>query len=194
LHSECVWLRLWVELPSAAQTERYRRFLAGYGAEQQRSGRFRWPPSPGLLNVRELLAFEQPVPPEIRLYGVVSFGFLLVCLVNAVGLLLAKFMSRSSDVGVRRALGATQIAIFTQCLIETGVIGLAGGLLGLGFCLLGLAGIRSLVSGPTVRFMYVDGGDILIALGLAVTATLLAGLYPTWRATRVQPAWQLKII
>jgi putative ABC transport system permease protein len=124
----------------------------------------------------------------------VSFSFLLVCLINAVGLMLAKFMSRDAEVGVRRALGATRAAIFMQCLMETGVIGAAGGLLGLALCAWGLAGIRALVAGgPSVAYMYIDAGDVLIALALAVAATLIAGLYPTWRMTQVQPALQLKV-
>ncbi len=193
LRSECAWLRLWVELPDAAAAQRFRHFLEGYAAEQQHSGRFAWAPLPKLLNLREVLAYEQPVPDAIRLYSVVSFSFLLVCLINAVGLMLAKFMSRDAEVGVRRALGATRGTIFMQCLIETGVIGAAGGLLGLGLCMWGLAGIRALVVGPAVAYMYIDAGDVLIAVALAVAATLIAGLYPTWRMTQVQPALQLKV-
>ena len=40
LHSECIWLAYWVELPTTAQAEAYRQFLHGYAAEQQRAGRF----------------------------------------------------------------------------------------------------------------------------------------------------------
>ncbi len=78
------------------------------------------------------------VPNEVRILILVSFGFLLVCLMNAMGLMLAKIMGRAGDIGVRRALGASRAAIFAQCLIETGVVGLAGGILGLGLTALGL--------------------------------------------------------
>jgi putative ABC transport system permease protein len=80
-----------------------------------------------------------------------------------VGLLLAKFLRRSGEIGVRRALGAPRKAIYLQFLTEAGMVGLAGGVLGLALTLL-----------------------------VAVVATVLAGLYPTFRASRVQPAWQLK--
>ena len=40
----------------------------------------------------------------------------------------------------------------------------------------------------------ITDGDVLIALAVALAATLLAGLYPTWRALQVQPALQLKTL
>ena len=122
----------------------------------------------------------------------VSFGFLFVCLVNAVGLMLAKFMSRAGETGVRRALGATRRAIFLQCLVETGVIGLAGAVLGLALTALGLAGMRASFSEDLVHLLQLDPTDVLLTMLLAVSSALLAGVYPNWRATQVQPAWQLK--
>src|SRR5271165_1360065 len=124
--------------------------------------------------------------------GVVSFSFLLVCLLNAMGLMLAKIMGRAVDIGVRRALGASRRAIFSQCLIEAGVVGFAGGLLGLGLTLLGLSGLRSLLSDDVNRLTHFSAIDVAIAITVSVVATTLAGLYPTWRAVQVQPAWQLK--
>jgi putative ABC transport system permease protein len=106
--------------------------------------------------------------------------------------MLAKIMNRAGDIGVRRALGANRATIFGQCLMEAGVVGLVGGLLGLALTALGLAGVRLIVSESTARLTHLSLSDIAIALGLAVCATTLAGLYPTWRAAHVQPAWQLK--
>jgi putative ABC transport system permease protein len=115
-----------------------------------------------------------------------------VCLLNAMGLMLAKIMGRAGDIGVRRALGADRGAIFAQCLIEAGVVGVAGALLGLLLTMLGLMGLRSLLSEQVTRLTHFSLSDIAIAVTLAIVATILAGLYPTWRAAQVQPAWQLK--
>jgi putative ABC transport system permease protein len=123
---------------------------------------------------------------------VVAFSFLLVCVLNACGLMLAKFMGRASDIGVRRALGASRGAIMAQCLIEAAVVGLAGGVLGLALTALGLMGLRSVLSEQIVRLTHSDLTQVGIALALAIVATLLAGLYPAWRAAHVMPAWQLK--
>jgi putative ABC transport system permease protein len=192
LRSECVWMQFWVELPTAADVESYRTFLNNYATEQQHLGRFHWPAHTRIRDVREWLAYRHVVSDEVRILVLVSFSFLLVCLLNAMGLMLAKIMGRAGDIGVRRALGASRSAIFGQCLIEAGVVGLAGGLLGLALTALGLMGLRSLLSEEASRLTHFSAADIAIAVVLAVLATTLAGLYPTWRAAQVQPAWQLK--
>jgi putative ABC transport system permease protein len=192
LRSECVWLQYWAELPAAADVAAYRTYLNNYASEQQRAGRFHWPAHTKIRDVREWLVYQHAVSDNVRILVLVSFSFLLVCLLNAMGLMLAKIMGRASDIGVRRALGASRGAIFSQCLIEAGVIGLAGGLLGLVLTALGLMGLRSLVSESVGRLTHFSPSDITIAIVLAVLATTLAGLYPTWRAAQVQPAWQLK--
>jgi putative ABC transport system permease protein len=192
LRSDCVWLQFWVELQSAAAVHNYRAFLGNYAAEQQRLGRFHWAPHTQLRDVNEWLHYRHIVPSEVRILILVSFGFLLVCLMNAMGLMLAKIMGRASDIGVRRALGASRGAIFAQCLVETGVVGLAGGVLGLGLTALGLWAARSLLEKQFVALAHLDLTDTAIAVLLAVGATVLAGIYPTWRAAHVQPAWQLK--
>ena len=192
LRSDCIWLQFWAELPTAAEAQNYRAFLNNYAAEQQRLGRFHWPPHTKLRDVNEWLRYRHIVPSEVRILILVSFGFLLVCLMNAMGLMLAKIMGRAGDIGVRRALGASRAAIFAQCLIETGVVGLAGGILGLGLTALGLWAARSLLAKQFVALAHLDLTDTAIAVLLAVGATVLAGIYPTWRAAHVQPAWQLK--
>jgi putative ABC transport system permease protein len=192
LHSECIWIQYWVELPTAADVDHYRSFLNNYASDQQRSGRFHWPAHTRIRDVREWLVYKHAVSDEARILVLVSFSFLLVCLLNAMGLMLAKVMGRAVDIGVRRALGANRGAIFAQCLIEAGVVGFVGGLLGLLLTALGLLGLRSLFSEDVNRLTHLGITDISIAVLLSVTATILAGLYPTWRAAQVQPAWQLK--
>jgi putative ABC transport system permease protein len=172
--------------------QKYRLWLDNYASEQKRLGRFHWPNHTNVRDVRDWLAYQHVVDDNVKILVLVSFSFLLVCLLNAMGLMLAKIMGRAADIGVRRALGADRGAIFTQCLIEAGVVGLAGGLLGLGLTSLGLLGLRSLLSESVGRLTHFSVGDVIIAVLLAVMATTVAGLYPTWRAAQVQPAWQLK--
>src|SRR5271163_687064 len=163
LCSDCIWLQFWAELPTAADAARYRFFLNNYAADQQRIGRFTWPPHTRIRDVREWLVHEHAVRDEVRILVLVSFSFLLVCLLNAMGLMLAKILGRAGDIGVRRALGANRGAIFAQCLIEAGVIGLAGGLLGLVLTALGLVGLRALLSEQVTRLTHFSPSDIAIA-------------------------------
>jgi putative ABC transport system permease protein len=192
LQSECTWIQFWVELPTRADADHYRAFLNNYASEQRGTGRFTWPARTQLRDVPQWLAYNAIIPNEVNILIMVSLGFLLVCLMNAMGLMLAKIMGRAGDIGVRRALGASRRAILSQFLIETGVVGLAGGLLGLLLTTLGLLTARSLLPSEFVLLTHLDGIETAGTVAFAIVATMLAGLYPTWRAMRVQPAWQLK--
>ena len=145
-----------------------------------------------MRDVRDWLTYHKVVSTETRILVVVSFSFLFVCLLNSAGLMLAKVVARTSDTSVRRALGASRRAIFAQCLIETALVGIVGGLLGLLLTDLGLELLRSLVSEESRSVLHLDAVDVGLALILAVVATIAAGIYPTWRAARLQPALQLK--
>ena len=194
LHSNCIWMSFWAELTTADEVTRYRVYLHNYATEQRRTGRFAWLPKTELRDVTQWLSYSRVVPSTVDTLTGVSFALLAVCVLNAVGLLLANFMARSGTVCVRRALGATRPAIFAQFMIEAGVIGLVGGLLGIGLTELGLLSCRVVLQADLTVLTRLHGTDVLIATAVALGATLLAGLYPTWRATRVEPALQLKTL
>jgi putative ABC transport system permease protein len=192
LHGECVWLKVWVELAGPKQVADYRQFLTAYAALQQHEGRFHWTPNVRLYDVNAYLDVNQVVPPEASVSLLVAVSFFVICIVNTIGLLLAKFMRRSAEIAVRRALGASRIAIYCQYLVEAGTVGLAGGLLGLILTYAGMFGLGLLFKPEIARLAHVDFALIGLTLGTAVLATVVAAFYPTWRASRVQPAWQLK--
>ncbi|GLQ87729.1 ABC transporter permease [Dyella flagellata] len=193
LSSNCAWLQYWVELPTAGDADNYRQFLQQYATDQQRAGRFGWPALTRLRNVREWLIYKHVIPDEIRAVMAVGFSFLLVCLINAIGLMLAKFNGRTSDLGVRRALGASKRDVVVQCLAESALVGLLSGVAGLALTLLAVAAERNVVSESLAKVIHVDLVLVLITLLLAEIATICAGLYPAWRASRIQPALQLKM-
>ncbi|MDO1528237.1 ABC transporter permease [Fulvimonas sp. R45] len=192
LQSNCVWITPWVELDSPAEAEGFRRFLTNYAADQQRAGRFSWPPNVRLRDVVQWMDYEQVVPPESRISLAVALGFFLICLVNTIGLLLAKFMRRAGEIGVRRALGATRSEIYAQYLVEAGTVGLAGGVLGLLLTAVGVSGVGILFQPEIARLARLDPSLVGLTLAVAIAATVLAAFYPAWRAAHVQPAWQLK--
>lgn len=189
--ASCVWLQLWVELDTPAKAAAYKDFLVHYSQEQKSSGRFQRPPNVRLSNVMQWLDTNQVVPSDVRLQTWLAFGFLAVCLINTVGLLLAKFLRRSGEIGVRRALGAARRQVFAQLLTEAGLIGLAGGVLGL---LLAIGGLWLVRRQPAdyAELARLDATMLLTTFALAIGASLLAGLLPAWRACQVPPALQLK--
>jgi putative ABC transport system permease protein len=192
VRSECVWVQFWAELPTAADADRYRVNLNNYAADQQRSGRFHWPPHTQLRNVNQWLKYRHLVPNELNILVLASFGFLFVCLMNAMGLMLAKIVARTQDIGVRRALGASKGAIASQCLVEAAVIGVMGAALGLVLTMLGVLGMRAVFSKEFERLSYISASTVSLVVLVAIAATIGAAIYPTWRAAGVEPALQLK--
>jgi putative ABC transport system permease protein len=190
-NAPCVWIQYWVELNTPGKVTAYERYLRNYSDQQRAAGRFQRPTNVRLRNVMQWLDFNRVVPGDVRLQVWLAFGFLLVCIVNTIGLLLAKFLRRSSEIGVRRALGASRRAIFAQCMVEAGLIGLVGGVLGLGLALLGLWAVRQQPS-SYAELANLDPIMLLVAFALALVASLLAGLLPAWRAMQIAPAMQLK--
>ncbi len=191
VNAPCTWIQYWVELDTPAKASAYRDYLVNYSDQQRASGRYKRPTNVRLRDVMEWLEFNRVVPSDVVMQLWLGLGFLLVCLVNTVGLLLAKFLRRGSEIGVRRALGASRSAIFTQCLVEAGTVGLAGGILGLCLSLLGLWAVRQQPA-SYAELARLDLGMLLLTFVLAIVASVLAGLLPAWRAMQVTPAIQLK--
>lgn len=186
------WLQFWAQLDTPMQVAAYRQYLADYSAQQKALGRFQRPPANAkLYGLMDWLAHENLVPNDVRLQLWLALGFLFVCMLNIVALLLAKFLRRSGEISVRRALGAGRRDIFAQLGIESALIGVAGGALGLLVAQLGLWSIRQRPD-DYAHLAQMDGAMLLGTLVLAVLASVLAGLLPAWRACRVAPALQLK--
>ncbi|MEO7734664.1 MAG: ABC transporter permease [Kofleriaceae bacterium] len=191
LGAPCEWIQLWVELDSKAKVDAYRDVLIRYSDDQRRAARFQRPTNVRLRDVLAWLHYKEVVPNDVRLQTWVALGFLLVCLINTVGLLLTKFLRRSMEIGVRRALGASKRAIFIQLLVEAGMVGVAGGILGLGLAWLGLSAVQHQ---PTAyaELARLDLPMLGATFALAVVSSMLAGLLPAWRGCQVTPAIQLK--
>jgi putative ABC transport system permease protein len=191
LNVNCVWLQYWVQLDSADKAKAFRQYLDDYSARQKAAGRYERPPNARLHDLMKYLEVQNVVPKDVRLQAWLAFGFLGVCLLNTVGLLLAKCLRRSSEIGIRRALGASRRAIFLQFLVEAGVIGVAGGFVGLALALLGLWAVRQ--NGEAFApVIALDLPMLATTFVLALAASIAAGLLPAWRACQVTPALQLK--
>jgi putative ABC transport system permease protein len=191
LASECIWQQFWVQLDTPAKLDEYRSFLDSYVNEQKKLGRFPRPMNNRLYNVTEWLQNQKVVPKDVEVQVGLSFAFLLVCLINTIGLLLAKFMRKTGEIGLRRALGASKPQLFGQHMVESGVIGVSGGVLGLLLTLIGLWMVRLLYA-DYANVARLDWPMVATTIVLAIGAAVLAGLYPTWRACQIAPAAQLK--
>lgn len=193
LRSEISFISYWVELQDPVAAADYRNYLHAYADEQRTAGRFHWPANVELHDQADWLNNQHVVPPEARISFVVALGLLLVCAVNTVGLLLARFLRRSGDIGVRRALGGSRTAILLQYLTEAAVIGLAGGLLGsvLTACFVNSLGLVFPVE--VARLAHVTWFTLLLPPMVALCVVLSAAAYPILRACRIEPGWQVKL-
>ena len=128
---------------------------------------------------------------DIYLFFGLALLFLFVCLFNAASLISTKFVTKTAEIALRRALGATQQAIFIQCIIETIFFGIMGATLGLLLSLFGLEGIKLLYPNFSA-FVALDITLVGLTIGLAILASVLAGLIPTLQTCRIAPATELK--
>jgi len=190
-NAPCLWIQYWVELGDAGRQADYRAYLESYARQQHDAGRFSHPADNRLSDVMTWLDRNHAVPADVRLQLWLALVFLGICLLNTVGLMLAKFMRHGGEIGVRRALGASRRAIFAQHLVEAGMIGAAGGTLGLLFAWIGLWLVRRQPA-DYAGLAHMDGSMLLGTLVLALVSSLLAGALPAWQAMRVQTALQLK--
>jgi putative ABC transport system permease protein len=195
LASECIWIQMWVELSSASDKDNYMQFLDDYVDQQKALGRFPRPLNNRLSTPAEWMVNREVVDDMVNVLLSLAVLFLAVCLLNTIGLLLAKVMRRTSDISLRRALGASKSALFYQYLIEAGMIGIAGGLAGIGMTWLGLQGLENVFSEyDFISYLVsMDWTMVFYAVLLAIVSTLGAALYPTWRACSVSPASTLRI-
>jgi len=191
---ESLFLGFWVELPNPEAVKAYKSYLDAYVAEQKKLGRFPHPANNRVTSMLDLMAELRVVPPQTKALAAISLLFLVVAALNLIGLFLGKFLARASNVGVRRALGASRLTIFVQHLVECELMGLAGGVLGVLFSLAGLALLNRVYGdGPEgVAFFQLDVPMILAAVALSLLAGAIAGLYPAWRICAIPPARHLK--
>lgn len=192
--SETCWIQYWVEL-DPAKVGAYRGFLDRYSEEQKALGRFPRPLNNRVTPLMEWMKVREVTPPAIVMVMMISLLFLLVCALNLMGLLLGKFLARSNLVGVHRALGATRGAIFGQHILECKLVGVIGGVVGLGFAVFALRVINGMIPSGIIPsdLLRIDATVFGWAILLSLLASLVAGVYPAWRACNIAPAVQIKL-
>jgi len=191
LNSESVWVQYFVELESAREREELVAHLDAYVGEQKRLGRFERPMNNNIYNVEEWMEYHEVVAQDSKVLVGLSFLFLVVCLLSTIALTLTKFVGKKAETSLRRALGASRKTIFKQQLVEVGMIGCSGGLIGLVLVMLGLEGIEYLYDSPS-GLARLDWLMVFTSIVVAIASGMIAGLYPAWRVCKIPPANQLK--
>lgn len=188
--SGCQWLSVWY---LAATREDAKGFAGELPASLARvlpadtARRLR------LLDVRQLLVKAGVVPSSVRVYTWLGMAFLALCLLNAAGMQLSRVLRAASQVGIRRALGASRAQIVGQHLCDALLIGGIGGALGAGMTFAALAAVRHLPDVYYAELVRMDGTMLLAMLGLVLASGVLVGVVPAWLASRIDPAVLIKV-
>ncbi len=127
------------------------------------------------------------------LLGAVACVLLIAC-ANLANLLLARVLGRSREIAVRTAVGASRGRIVQQLLVESSLIGIAGGAVGLFGAAWSIGLItRSFGSSlPRAADVSLDGRVLAFTCGVTLLTGLLAGVAPAWRMTRDDAGEALK--
>jgi putative ABC transport system permease protein len=113
---------------------------------------------------------------------------LLVGGIGIMNIMLATVTERTREIGIRRALGAKRWHVQLQFLVETIVLSLSGGVLGLVLGLAIPAAVEKLAGYETI----VTGQSLALSLGISVLIGIVFGLYPARRAARMDPIEALR--
>lgn len=165
-----VWAREAAEFMGSPQL----RLEAGRGGETEDRRVYRWP--------------------VLLLSGVVAAVLLVAC-ANLAGLSLARGAARQHELAIRAALGSGRWRLIRQSLIESLLLALAGGVLGVVLALWLQQGIARLLAGSRGELRYdfsLDGRVLGFALLIVLVTALLAGVLPALRAGRIDPLDGLK--
>ncbi|AEQ98165.1 ABC transporter permease [Xanthomonas oryzae] len=186
------WLQLWVYLEDQAAQQRYLEQLQSYVGQQADGGRFERRSPARLEGLEDFLIRRQVVPDDVKLQLALAIGFLIVCMVNICALLFSRFIRRTHEVAVRRALGARRIDILAQLCTEAVLIGLLGGVGALIVCQFGLSAVRTQPEDYAV-LAHMDPTMVAATLAFACLSSLAAAALPAFRTASGRTAMQIKV-
>jgi putative ABC transport system permease protein len=132
-------------------------------------------------------SYNQNVRGVLHVLLVTVACVLLIACLNVAGLLLARGASRQQEIAVRSALGASRVQLLRQFLIESLLLALAGGVLGIALAGSSLALLVRLipVNLPQAHLIALNLPVLGFSVGLSLLTGLVFGLLPAWRATQV---------
>jgi lipoprotein-releasing system permease protein len=145
---------------------------------------------------------------EKRVMFIILFLIVAVAAFNIVSTLVMVVTDKESDIAILRTLGATPLSIMGIFMVQGSIIGFIGTILGIATGVPTALNVETLVSGLEsllgIRFLSPDiyyisvltsdmqWNDVFLISGFSLLITLLATLYPAWRASKTQPAEALR--
>ncbi len=138
----------------------------------------------GLVNVDEFNTQMDQITGAIA--GVVIPITMIILVVGGIvvmNIMLVSVTERTFEVGLRKALGATRKQILLQFLIESAALCVVGGILGLALAIV----VTQIVGAMLEMTMTITPGYVILSVAVSSIIGVLAGLYPAWKAARLDP-------
>jgi putative ABC transport system permease protein len=122
--------------------------------------------------------------------GIIAAISLIVGGIGIMNIMLASITERVREIGLRKAIGANNVAIFVQIIVESTVIAVLGGLMGLGtsYALVYLLNVLT----PSQNSPVVNVDAMIVAFVFSAVVGVLAGIYPAVKASRLDPIQALR--
>ncbi len=117
------------------------------------------------------------------LLGAIAGISLLVGGIGVMNIMLVSVIERTREIGIRKALGATNMDIWLQFLVEAAVLTLTGGLIGIGIGY----GASYLVNQTGTITTVISPAMVILAVSVSVGIGVFFGFYPAWNASRLSP-------
>jgi putative ABC transport system permease protein len=135
-------------------------------------------------SVREMAELARFLTDSMQiLVAVIASLSLLVGGIGIMNIMLVSVTERTREIGIRLAVGASPADVLGQFLTEAVILALLGGLVGLTLGVGAAAGLAYLLDWPLV----IAPGAVLVAVGVATGVGVFFGLYPAWKASRLNP-------
>jgi len=117
---------------------------------------------------------------------------IIISALGALNTVLMSVFERTKEIGVMRAMGAGREHVFQLVWVETLVMALISGILGIGIALIGMGLVEKIIKkllplAPQGSVVSFDPNTLLICLGFVILVGLVAGIYPAYRASKLKP-------